>query len=325
MAHLLDQTTGKTAFAFNALEGNPWHGLGQSVPGAMTAAQALELGGLDYMINQVRNTFTPETYDLGGITVQPEPREALSWTTYREDTGMALGSVGDRYEIVQNADAFAFFDAIVDRGEAIYQTAGAVREGRQVFLTAKLPARFALEDRPDELIEQYILLTNTHDGTGALTVQFTPIRVVCNNTLQHALKMEGHGKVKLRHTTNVLTALAHAHRLLQIVNKHTEEMRQGWEAMMRHPFTTNDRVKLTQTLFPMDRDNTRTKNLREAFTQYFESGPGQAQHTGNRWGAYNAVTGFLSRSQYKDASTRFDSIQNGSSAAKMREAFAMLG
>jgi phage/plasmid-like protein (TIGR03299 family) len=316
MAHELTTTAGKTAFAYNAQNGKPWHGLGQALPGLMTAAEALEHSGLNFTVEKGRNTY--------GVGL-----EAPSFTTYRADTMKALGTVGDRYHILQNAEAFRFFDAVVDRGEAIYETAGAIKGGAHTFLLAKMPERIRIKGREDEEIEQYVMLMNTHDGSLPLIADFTPIRVVCNNTLQHALRFKNSlsNRVRLRHTANLKNGLEEAAKVLGLVSKYQAEMVAAYEHMIDTPFSDAEFDRLLHKIYPMPKEgeeSTRTKNIHAAVTDYYHTGPGQATQIGNRWGAYNAITGYLSHKPNDDEEARFAALFAGSAAKKMETAFHAL-
>lgn len=95
--------------------------------------------------------------------------------------------MGRDYQIVQNADAFAFFDAIVGGEDGIlYETAGALGNGERIFITAKRPDYICVGNG-DDITEKYIFLTTSHNGTGSITAAFTPVRIVCQNTLNAAL------------------------------------------------------------------------------------------------------------------------------------------
>lgn len=149
----------------------PWHGLGRMVEEAPTSADALRLAGLDWKIES-RDVLTAEGLVIPGYKANT-----------RDKDGAVMGIVSNRYSIVQNEEAFAFTDALVGEG-ITYETAGSLRGGKQIWLLGKMPDRKIL----GEDFEPYICFTNTHDGSGAVRACMTPIRVVCNNTLNAALK-----------------------------------------------------------------------------------------------------------------------------------------
>lgn len=170
----------------------PWHGLGTLVAEAPTSADALRFAGLDWTVRQ-----EPVFNARGGIVKGYK-------ANVRDTDGSVLGIVGDRYKVVQNADAFNFTDDLIG-GDVRYETAGSLRDGKQIWLLAKMPERKIAGDA----VEPYLCFTNSHDGSGGLKVCMTPIRVVCNNTLNLAL-----GSAKrvwsMRHTENIHERLEEA-------------------------------------------------------------------------------------------------------------------
>ncbi|SEO99124.1 phage/plasmid-like protein TIGR03299 [Mucilaginibacter gossypiicola] len=222
MAHNLfyNEQTGKTSFF--SVKQKAWHGLGLIVADHPTSAEAIRFAGLDYTVekrplftNVLANDLT-DGEDFGKIAVPN------FYATVRNDNNSVLGVVGKDYEVVQNADAFQFFDAIVGGGSGIqYETAGALGNGERVFITAKLPDYIKV-GRAD-LIEQYLFLTTSHDGFGSISAAFTPIRIVCNNTLNAALRNQT-GAIKIRHTASANDRLKQAHTLMGISNTMATEL-----------------------------------------------------------------------------------------------------
>lgn len=148
----------------------PWHGLGTIVKEAPDSGEALRLAGLDWEVVQ-----SPIFTNHGKV----EGYKA----NVRNTDGQVLGVVTDRYRVVQNTEAFAFTDALLGEG-VHYETAGSLMGGRKVWLLARLPREFIIAG---ERISPYLVFSNTHDGSGAVRVAVTPIRVCCNNTLNLAL------------------------------------------------------------------------------------------------------------------------------------------
>ena len=149
----------------------PWHGLGVRVEEALTSEEALTVAGLDWKVSQ-QEIMTLDFKEIQGYKAN-----------VREDNGTVLGVVTDRYKIVQNDEAFAFTDSLLSDG-VTYETAGSLSSGRRVWMLAKLPQEYTLAD---EKVDPYIVFSNSHDGTGAIKVAMTPIRVICQNTLNLAL------------------------------------------------------------------------------------------------------------------------------------------
>lgn len=129
----------------------PWHGLGTEVPEAPTSADALRFAGLDWAVRQ-----EPVYNSRGGIIPGYK-------SNVRDTDGSVLGIVGDRYKVVQNVDAFNFTDDLIG-GDVRYETAGSLRDGKQIWLLAKMPERRVAGDA----VEPYLCFTNSHDGSGGL-------------------------------------------------------------------------------------------------------------------------------------------------------------
>jgi phage/plasmid-like protein (TIGR03299 family) len=183
MAHNLFYNNDTDKVSFFSVKEKAWHGLGQIVEDYPTSAEAMRYAGLDYTVEK-RPLFTNSlANDLAELDNGEFPKLDVPnfFSTVRTDNNSVLGVVGKDYEVVQNSDAFQFFDAIVGGGSGIkYETAGALGKGERIFITAKLPdyIRVGVKD----WIEQYLFLTTTHDGLGSITAAFTPIRIVCNNS-----------------------------------------------------------------------------------------------------------------------------------------------
>ena len=183
----------------------PWHGLGTMVEEAPTSADALRLAGLDW------------TVDKKNIQVCGGAKIANYKANVRSSDGAVLGVVTDRYKIVQNVEAFAFTDSLID-GEVHYETAGSLQGGKKIWLLAKLPDTEIVGDKT----EPYLCFSNTHDGSGAIRVCMTPIRVVCNNTLNIALS-GARRAWSVRHTGDIQTKLHEARMCLDMANKYMDK------------------------------------------------------------------------------------------------------
>ena len=176
MAHEIDFTTqaqGSAMFAYTPA----WHGHGTVVSEAQTSADALRIAGMDWDVALT---------DLEAVMPDGTRRAVGTHrATYRMDTGMALGAVGLRYQPLQNREAFAWMDEVVGESLAIWHTCGSLREGRDVWMLAKLPGNIEVCDR--DVLDKYVLITNNHAGTGAVRLFPTSVRVVCANTLRLAI------------------------------------------------------------------------------------------------------------------------------------------
>jgi len=312
MAHNLNETNGKISFASTE---KAWHGLGQIVKGAMTSKEAIELGGLGYTV--IKEKILTES----GLEL-PD-----NFATIRKDTNVPLGVVGNRYTVVQNADAFVFFDAIVGQGQAIFETAGALGKGEKVFVTAKMPNYIRIAGT-DDITEVYVVLTNSHDGSGAVICGITPVRIVCQNTLRMALKGMKNS-VSIRHTKNAESSLAEAHKLLNIVNSHTEKMNQLVNSLSLKKVSDTQVKELLAGLFPAKNEDEvpkRTDSIRSEVFNSYMTGVGQERILGTAWGVLNGLTHYTSHSKnYKDADTKFSNlILDGASTKLVEKATEML-
>lgn len=322
MAHQINfnKKTGLWSFASHAEKA--WHGLGQVVDKAMTAEEAIKNANLDYEVSKTDIFFS-------GTENSMNPIEGI-YATYRTDTNEHLGLVRSRYEIVQNREAFGFFDSIIGDGEAIFETAGALGKGERVFLLAKLPDDFEIQG---DKIEKYILLTNSHDGSSSVVAGLTNIRVVCNNTLQAAFAgLEN--KVSIKHTNGAQDRLKEAHRVMGIASKYTKQVEEIFNEMAYKPMTEGQyREYFEKVLAPEYKAknsdeqaemSTRLKNMVEATTQFAFTHPTQLTTAtkGTLFGAYNAISGYYNFIKpYDNQEKKFTSQFFGVANNKMLKSF----
>lgn len=336
MAHKIEFNVKTGTHSFVSVKEPAWHKLGKVVEFAMTSAEAIEGANLGFEVVKKQNFMEHD----GTYYLSPD-----SFSTFRTDTNRVLGSVGKDYTIVQNKDAFTFFDSIVGEGKAIFETAGALGNGEQIFITAKLPGSVVL-DNIDE-IKQYLLLSNSHDGSRSIEVMFTPIRVVCNNTLSMALAM-AKNRIKIRHTASAHDKLKEAHKLLGIHNELMIEQEHYFNTLKEKQIGTEELVTLICNVFLTpaelqavatagienmpklaDADDkqlisTRKLNMMQEVLEYYERGPGQNIVTakGTMWGAYNAITGYYQNSKsYSDDNKKVQSNYYGANYNTMHSAY----
>lgn len=318
MAHKLNETNGKVSFA--ARGEKAWHGLGQYVSEAMTSEQAIELGGLNYTVEK-RPLYAP---GWEGTMVEAEGH----YGNVRTDTNEILGIVKGRYKIVQNKDAFGFFDAIIDQGEAIFETAGALGKGERIFVTAKLPEDMLVHG---ERVEKYIMLTNSHDGTSTIIAGFTPIRVVCNNTLTAALKNLDN-KVSISHTASAESRLKEASRVMGIASKYMDEVNTTFESMTTRRLSDLEMKYFIETVMKngikedkSDKEaSTRMKNLVDQVYSFAITHPTQTTEAAYRtlWGAYNGISGYYNfLKDYRNADQKMKDMNYGYANDKIAKAF----
>lgn len=319
MAHGFKDLGGNTTFV--SRKEIPWHGLGLIVD-AMTSKEAIVLGGLDYEVGlgkinaQIEDISPRDTYTENNIQRVGKGKDAKfyktspidsNFATYRKDTGDVFGVVGKRFEVFQNTEAFQFFDSIIGEGHAKYETVGALGNGERVFITAKLPSSLVIGK--DE-IDKYLLLTSAHDGTGAIQVLFTPIRVVCNNTLTAALG--GANKISIRHTKNARVRLEAAKKALGIVETQTKTMSELFNIYIKKTVSDEDALSVFKKAFNMKEDpktglTTVSKNKLITVNRAYFEGVGQEGNVGSAWGVFNGVTTYLQNVQkIKDKDKNFN-------------------
>lgn len=307
MAHNLNFNTLTGEYSFFSVKEKPWHNLGKIVEDYPTSAEALKFAGLDYTVEK-RLLYTVDNgepyWDNPDDIIHTEIEVPNYFATIRTDTEDVLGVVGKDYEVVQNTQAFEFFDSIVGGGEGIlYETAGALGRGERVFITAKLPDYIRVGR--NDCIEKYLFLTTSHDGFGSITAAFTPIRVVCNNTLNIALA-NNTNCIRLRHTANVKDRLTVAHRLLGLSNQLSNEMEQIYNQWAKIRITDSNLKQLIQVAMAPNKETTealRNGQLEELSTnfnntiekvfEYAMTSPSQQEETtmGTLYGAYNSISG----------------------------------
>lgn len=316
MAHQIniDEKTGK-ANIFTVKE-PAWHGLGQVVKEALTAEQAIEAAGLGFTVEK-----KPLYFIDGENKIEIESNKAI----VRTDNLRSLGVVGNGYTPVQNKDAFCFFDELVNKEQAIYHTAGVLGAGERVWILAKLPTDIVVGKV--DLIENYVLIYNSHDGSSAVTALLTPTRVVCNNTLTAALR-GAKNKVTIRHTKNAEDRLKEAHKLLGLSNIYRTELQGALNAMASKKLTTELANGLLGSIFDTYVDGklvTMNKRIKETVMDIYESSVGGQDMKvcrGTVYGMYNAVTFFNDNvSKYKTEDSRMFSAHFGGAATIRQNAF----
>jgi phage/plasmid-like protein (TIGR03299 family) len=336
MAHNLNYNEANQEYSFFSVKERAWHGLGKIVDQYPTSAEAIKYAGLNYSVEK-RPLFTYDTENHYGETdiIIPEIDVPNYFATVRTDTEQVLGVVGKDYEIVQNINAFEFFDAIVGDGDGIlYETAGALGKGERIFITAKLPGYIRVGK--DDFIEKYLFLTTSHDGFGSITAAFTPVRIVCNNTLNAAMRNHTNA-IKIRHTASANDRLKQAHTLMGISNTMADEMQQIFNHWSTVRITDNEVKKLIQVAMVPNKEvlnnlmagksdelSTTYTNMVDKVYEYAMSSPTQQMETtaGTVFGAYNAITGYFQNVRnYKDGEAKFKSITEGTAKLRGQAAF----
>ena len=274
----------------------PWHGLGTRVLEAPTSSAALSLAGLDWKVVQ-KPVFTADGLFISGFKANVRDRDS-----------QVLGVVSDRYKVVQNEDAFAFTDELLGEG-VTYETAGSLQNGRRTWILAKLPQRYII--RGDE-IDPYLVFMNSHDGTGAIKAAKTPVRVVCQNTLNLALSTARRSWSTI-HTGDIHGKLQDARNTLLYADRYMAALGKTIEELSLQKLSDRQVLEYIDALFPLPEDasEVRKKNLgklkEDLKLRYFEAP--DLQHVGkNAYRFVNAVSDFATharplreRSSYRES------------------------
>lgn len=220
-----------------------WHGLGTMVQEAPNSEEALRLAGLDWIV-EPKPVFV-ETDGVFGKAMEQIPGFVANT---RNVDGKVLGIVSDAYKIVQNTDAFAFTDNLIG-GDVRYETAGSLGGGKRTWLLARLPETEICGDKT----EQYLVFTNTFDGSGSVRVSCTPVRVVCQNTLNLALNTAKRSW-SIRHTSKIETRMKEAHDALQLAGDYIDALKYRGEKLATQHLSAYELDKLVKELFPIADD-----------------------------------------------------------------------
>jgi phage/plasmid-like protein (TIGR03299 family) len=280
-----------------------WHGLGRQVDGALTSDEALIAAGLSWRVEgrevYLSGSSTPvkgykaitrvgaNVYDdLGGLVMDDATGQPLA----KPDTVLSIMS--DKYAIVQNKEAFSFVDNLIGGGDVRYDTAGSLRNGAVVWLLAKMPERDILGDK----VEPFLCFSNSHDGSSGVRVCMTPVRVVCNNTLNMAIS----GAVRswtTRHIGRIGDKLEEARFTLRLADEYMDNFKHLAEKYSSEAITDKQYKELVEAIFPLpdkpdaDENKRKTKNTYFFWDIFFGcyNAPDIAKFRNTKWGAVNAV------------------------------------
>lgn len=258
----------------------PWHGLGTRVEVAPTSADALKMAGLDWEVLQ-ESIYTDAGDKIAGYKAN-----------VRSTDKRVLGVVTDRYKVIQNAEAFEFTDTLLGNGVR-YETAGSLAEGKKVWLLARLPREYIIGG---ERISPYLVFSNTHDGSGAVRVAVTPIRVVCNNTLNLALDTAKRSW-SMVHTGDIKGKIQEAKDTLFMAEEYMDNLGREFERLRKVQMTDEQVKEYIELLLPLEKNATLTqlrniKKLREDMASRYFDAPDLQNVGNNAYRFINAVSDF---------------------------------
>lgn len=319
MAHELTIKSNGEAEAFFAGDGkvlNPaWHGLGKNVLDAPNSEAAIKLAGLDWTISKLA-----AAAKLGDTYIESPDFQA----TVRDDNGYILGYVTERYQPVQNVEAFDFMDGLNQDGIVKYESAGSLRGGRVVWVLARMGS--IMEVVPGDAVQPYVLFSTSHDGTASICVQPTSVRVVCANTLRVALGRKGCG-ISFKHDGSVQERLAAAKDAVKLSQGGIAKQFEKAQILVSKQFGKDAFQKFVDEVLPLPEDAKRPAlrlKAREHIAWNFYSNPRQQlkgiARTG--WAAYNAVSEFADHAaKFRSAESRFTSTFDGGADELKQKAF----
>lgn len=358
MAHMIEEYNGKYSFVENGKKERAWHGLGQVFDRPLTVVEALENSRADYEVAlQPLVAITPEINDMiaKGEMINPdmlldlfvENRKA----TMRMDKNKVLGVVSDSYGVVQNADAFKFIDTLVTgqldsrKDTPVIETAGVLGNGERVFVTAKFPEQVRLDNSGNDMVDMYMTFTTSHDGNGAVRCLVTPVRVVCNNTLNMAMK-ECSGKLFLKHTSGINKRLdlankenvEFAFRALNLFDVYKKSLEENFRLLRSKHFLekqlndivaevmmSEDSFKVYKATGSLNHEDitTRSKNLYNDAMEALHGGVGQnmGEKGTGLWLVNGITTYFQNEAKYRDSEMKFDSLMDGTAKMKLQKAY----
>jgi phage/plasmid-like protein (TIGR03299 family) len=292
----------------------PWHGLGNKVEADIGIEDAIVSAGLDWEVG---------LKDLQTVDGVPVNHRA----TYRKSDGSILGVVGPRYTPLQNREAFDWFQPFLDAGECGIHTAGSLHSGQKVWVLAQLN-RDNSEIVPGDEVCKFILLSNSHDGTTAIRVGYTPIRVVCVNTLAFAHSHADSKLIRIRHTRSSKNNLEQVRDIMDNINAGFEATAEQYRFLASKNFNQADIRRYVKVMLGIegtaDGDiKTRTRNIMDEILALVE-GPKQSATNvrGTWWAAYNGFNEYLNYNKGRTEDNRLDSLWFGVNANDNNKALA---
>lgn len=262
-----------------------WAGLGINVTEARSSKEALKMSGLDW------NVYQQKMVAKNGVPIKGYR------ANIRDVDDMLLGVVTDKYQVVQNQEAFAFTDELLGSGVR-YETAGMLQDGRKTWILAKLPQRYQMLG---DWIDPYIVFYNSHDGSGSIKVALTPIRVTCQNTLNLALR-KAKRVWSTKHTGEIHFRMDEARETLFRAEEYMDELNKEVNRLSKISFSDKKVDEFIQTLIPVSDDASKqqkknVERLRTDLTRRYHKAPDLKHLSGNGYKLLNAVSDFATHAE----------------------------
>jgi phage/plasmid-like protein (TIGR03299 family) len=278
----------------------PWHGLGQQVSDDITTDGMMEAAGLDWSVTKQPMYYMDDLGEMGEVP----GKSAL----VRSSDNKVMDIVGQDWNPVQNAEAFEFFREFVDTGDMKMHTAGSLKDGKMVWALAKVNDGFTIKTaQGEDSVESYLLFSNPHQYGKSIDVRFTPIRVVCNNTLTLSLNQNVDQYVRMGHqrpfnAEDAMTTLGMAQQKLG-------QYKEAAEYLCQKSYTTDDMLNYFNQVFPSasDRDSNKSREAQEVM----HTQAGAALGEGTFWQLFNTVTYMTDHTLGRNSDTRLQSAWYG--------------
>ena len=285
MSHELTITNGEAEMFYYGEK--PWHGLGTEVLQALTAYEAIHAAKLHWPVEKRPIWFMGMKGLVEANNILDASGREMN-VMVRADNDLPLGVVGKDYVPIQNHEAFAFMDSVVQDASAKYHTAGSLRGGRVIWILMKLPSHIVVGK--NDLVDKYLLMMNRHDGTGKAICKFTATRVVCQNTLSLAMR-EAQTTVSIVHTGNMEKKVSQARKVLGLANEFFMDLDQVFDLMYTTKINDSALDVYLNEVFTKDTEYADAEI--EVCKNLYHKGAGHEMAIGTLWGAYSAVTEYV--------------------------------
>lgn len=300
----------------------PWHGLGVKVNNDLSTEEMLVAAGLDWQVDSL-----PIFTNINDNKHILPNNQAL----VRLSDNEVLSVISKDWKHVQNSEAFDFFKEFVESGKMEMHTAGSLRNGKMIWALAKINESFTLFNGKDQ-VDSYLLFSNPHEYGKGINVRFTPIRVVCNNTLTLALSTKSDGEIKLNHRTAFDPELVKT--TMGISSEKMAMYKNNAEFLASKRYTQETSLEYLNRLFPRtkivisnDEDGDTKKISKPASLIYksLETQPGHEFGAGTWWSMFNAVTYNIDHVLGNTNQTRLNSAWYGVNRNKKIMAMQLAG
>lgn len=302
----------------------PWHGLGERMPEneRFDLIAGRKRAGLDWGVTLEPLHLRQQSPLPGAVSMEFDVVEQAQ-AVVRDTDRRVLGVVGPRYTPLQNADAFDWFQPMFDAKLCALNTAGSLQDGEKVWILAEIMGKGPVEIVSGDEVARFLMISNSHNGTTSVRVGFTPIRVVCANTLAMAHSNAASKLIRLRHHKEIKVNLDKIREIIDLANSEFEATAEQYRFLASRRVNVDDLnayVRLAAGVDPSVKNEdvaTRTKNVMIELLDKIANGIGQSNPAvkGTWWAAYNGVNEYLNYNKGRTASNRMDNLWFGTGLA----------